>query len=429
MDFQQACATLLARQYLKKPASFSAVLTCLEKLGNPHRDMRMVHVAGTNGKGSVCALTAAVLSSSGVKTGLFTSPHLIDIRERIQIDGNLITEEQFARILSEVLEAEQEKMTFFELLTCAAFLHFQREGVGAAVIETGIGGRLDVTNIMENPALCIITSISFDHVEMLGDTLEAIAFEKAGIIKKGVPCLCGPLPPAAANVMEEKAASVHAPLTLLTKKDAFTPVETDWENGCAQISSPDGETYKLALLGEPQLINAALVSRAAKILNTRGFAISTTHIRQGFANVTWPGRFQVLRRENTMWILDGGHNPEAARNFARIFSASPFALEDPVFILGVMADKDYRAILNELAPLLRRVLVTRPPSLRALDPMALADATAEAAPDADIQVEASLENAMCAAQGAKAVVVAGSFYLAGAALSALKSDAKKPVKC
>jgi dihydrofolate synthase/folylpolyglutamate synthase len=432
MDFQQACEAVLARQHIKKSPSFSAILKCLERLGNPHRGLRAVHVAGTNGKGSVCALTAAALTASGAKTGMFTSPHLLDIRERIMVDGEMISRAEFAQAVANTLAAEPgvpEKLTFFEILTCAAFLHFKRRGVDAAVMETGIGGRLDVTNILENPALCIITSISLDHVQMLGDTVEKIAFEKAGIMKKGVPCVCGPLPSTAETVMAARAGECGAPLTLLRKSDAFAPVETDWEHGRSEIKSPQGKTYTLALLGETQSVNAAIVSQAVEILNTRGFAITDAHLRRAFATVNWPARFQVLHSGGTTWILDGGHNEEAAAGFARAFSASPFSLKRPIFIIGVMADKDYRAILRELAPLLNRVIATKPASPRALDPMALADAVAEAAPDADIQVESSLENAICAAQEAGTAVIIGSFYLAGAAIPLLKSNAITAGKC
>lgn len=424
MNFSRAVETALSRQTIKQHASLDAAARCLARLGDPQKSLRAVHVAGTNGKGSVSALLANTLSKAGFKTGLFISPHLVSIRERMQIDGVCVSEEGFARAIADVVAAEAGPLTFFELLTCAAFLHFAREKTDAAVIETGIGGRLDATSLLGNPAACVITSIAFDHAEMLGDTLAAIAAEKAGIIKRGAPCVCAGVPPEAARVIAEKAAAVAAPLYFMQQSDAFAVRRTDWEKGYAEIVSPSGETFRLGLLGETQAANAATTAKTLEILRGRGLPVTQENIRAGFETVNWPGRFQIIRRDERTLILDGSHNPEAARSFAATFAASPFADKAPVFIIGLMADKDYRAILAELAPLFKKVLVTRPASPRALDPRALADCAAQAAPDAEVEVHETLTDALAAARNAGVIVITGSFYLIGAALSALSATAK-----
>lgn len=415
---------MISRQNFVKKDGLGRVYAALKNLGNPHEKIRTVHVTGTNGKGSVCALFDSVFRAAGCKTGLFISPHLVSLTERIKINGAEMNESEFAALLEEVFKAGPD-LSFFELLTCMAFLCFARAKTDIAIIEVGIGGRLDTTNVLPKPELAVITSVDFDHKKYLGETLEEIAGQKAGIIKKGGVCLAPILPPPARRPVlleaQEKSAQAHflAPV--------FEIADYDWTRGAMRLRhKKTGDEFELGLMGPAQISNATLVYEGISIMNGNGFKVSRADIAKGFAAVDWPGRFQVLRAGRTDYILDGAHNPEAVRAFAETFSRSPFKDKDAVFVVGLLNDKDHLAILKTLAPIAANVVFTRPRSERAIDPYALADEFSRLRPGAVIEVEEDIEAALAAGSLTGTAVVLGSFYLVGSVLTILKARASEP---
>ncbi|NLO91048.1 MAG: bifunctional folylpolyglutamate synthase/dihydrofolate synthase [Elusimicrobia bacterium] len=424
--YARMAAKLVSKQNAPQKHGLTRLRAYLRSLGNPQDSFKSVHVTGTNGKGSVCAMTAEILRRSGCKTGLFISPHLADIRERIQIDGVPISRARFAGLLKELERTAPFPLTFFETLACAAFLHFARERVDYAVIEVGIGGRLDATNTLHAPEAAVITSIGLDHTVLLGGTVEKIAFEKAGIIKPGIPCVHGKLPAAALSVLRAKARACRSALRAPSGKNAFRPAGTDWDALKLRIRNKKGERFQLNLLGAHQALNASVAAETADILREKGAPITAKAVRDAFAGVYWPGRFQVLRRGGKIVVLDGGHNPEAALFFSKALSDSPLAGKKPVLVLGMLKDKDCRAIVSALRPHLSRVIATAPPSERALAPTALAELVLRERPDAEIEVHGDCDTALRCGLAFPCCAVAGSFYLVGAALRLHSSAVKKP---
>lgn len=419
MNYRSALAALEARQETRIELGLTRVRAHLARLGNPHEKVPAFHVAGTNGKGSTCAMLESVLRASGRRVGLYISPHLLTPRERIQVDGKPVSEREFARLTAKALRAEgKSKLTYFELLTSVAFLAFAEAGCDAAVLETGLGGRLDATNAVTRPLAAVVTSIDFDHMQFLGNTLGAIAREKAGIFKRGRPALCPELPAAAMRAMRRAAPN----LTVVRR--AWTARAVDWRRGVQVLRSPEGRDYRLSLLGARQGRNAAL-ARAA--VEASGLRVSESAWRRGLAAVRWPARFETIRLGPKTLIVDGGHNPEAARALAETWRRSPWSRRPARFVLGLMRDKDAAGVLGPLAPFLREAAVVRPPSPRAMEPLALADAVRRAAPRARVIVERDAKSALSAwrrdPKAPPVAVCAGSLYLAGAALKTVRRSA------
>lgn len=420
ISFEEAKKTLFSRQDLVKKDHLGRALACLEKLGNPHLGLKTVHVTGTNGKGSACALFEAAARAAGLKTGLFISPHLVSPAERISYCGEYIDEKEFAALFEEVYAAGPE-LGFFELLTCMAFLHFQRRKTDLAVIEVGIGGRFDTTNVLPKPVLSVITSVDYDHKKYLGATLPEIASQKAGIIKPGGVCLAPILPPEVRAVISKEAAEKAAQCHFFAP--VFEIAGRDWEkNRLTLRHKKTGELYPFGILGEAQASNATLVWEGLEIMRGMGWPISRAHAAAGFASVSWRARFQVLprtARRKTLFVIDGAHNEEAARAFSSTWKSSPFSGEPAVFVVGILQDKERRGILELLAPLAKKFIFTRPDSPRAADPCALADELSAIRPDAEVEVQEDIGAALSAAAKGGTAAVLGSFYLAGSALEIL----------
>jgi dihydrofolate synthase/folylpolyglutamate synthase len=351
---------------------------------------RFIHVAGTNGKGSVCAILAAICVTMGQRTGLYTSPHLVSFRERIRLGPNRIpevhVEEGIAKIRS-LIEGWDHSPTFFEVTTALALSWFQRQRAGIVILETGMGGRLDATNVV-TPAVSVITPIGFDHMQYLGDTLAEIAAEKAGIIKAGVPVVSAPQLPDAERVLREKAAGAGAPLNF--------------------IRQPLGDDWPLALPGRHQRWNAALAFAA---LIEAGLRPAPQKVREALEAVEWPGRFQ---RVNERLVIDGAHNPSAAAQLAGAWREE-FGEEKATVILGMLADKDAAGVVAALAPVAGRFICVPVRSPRGLPAAELARVIREKA--LPVTEAASLDAALVEAeQGGGRVLVAGSLFLAGEAL-------------
>lgn len=397
----------------------------LAALGNPQNAYLCLHVAGTNGKGSVCAMLESILRAQGYRTGRYTSPHLIRFNERIQVAGETIADDALRALIDEVETAAaslpahgQRDVTFFEFTTALAFLHFRQQGVEIAVLETGMGGRLDATNVV-TPAVSVITSIGWDHMAYLGDTLAKIAAEKAGIIKPGRPVVVGNLPEDALAVTRERARAVKAPLILASDRISVEVAAMTWSGQTLRISSDHASygTIHTSLPGHHQGANAALSVAVAEVLDDLGVTVGGDAVRRGLAGAVWPARGQLIASVPPT-LLDGAHNPEAAAALAA-WVRNVAGKKTPVgWVVGFLGDKDPAAFMHALGPLARRVWIVPVQSERA---MPTADVAQRLAFLPSIEVMPDLESGWRAAESwaraeAGAVVICGSLYLAGEVL-------------
>lgn len=332
-------------------------------LGNPERGLRVVHVGGSNGKGSVCVMIASALEEAGHKTGLYTSPHLVRFHERIQVDGKEMSEAELERAwarLRPALDAFPEA-TYFECATALAFQHFADARVDVVVLEVGLGGRLDATNVIDAPLVTAVTNISLEHTEILGDTEAAIAREKGGIVKPRVPLVTGARG-AALDVLREIAREKLAPLRVMGDDFVAIPsapgaFETDGLREYGEV--------RIALEGAHQVENAAISLAALDVIDARGLAVPADAALRGLARARWPGRLQRIPGAPTI-LLDGAHNPAGMRALAAHLATLP---KKPVVVFGALKDKDWRAMVETLAPVVSDAIVTRVPlAARALEP-------------------------------------------------------------
>jgi dihydrofolate synthase/folylpolyglutamate synthase len=405
--------------------------TLLARLGDPQRTYGVTHIAGTKGKGSTSAMLESILRAAGQHTGLYTQPDLHTFRERIRIDGQVIAGERLIALLPRMRQAladigdTQGTYITYEVSTALAFLAFRAAGVDHAVIEVGLGGRLDATNVVE-PMMTAITSISYDHMAILGNTLGEIAGEKAGIIKEGVPVVCSAQASEAVAAIERVAAIRHAPLVRIGP--VGSNCDYTWSPGAAEqtrqffdVTTPTGSYagLELALLGEHQIENATVALALAEGLRARGLALDEAAIRAGLRTVRWPGRLQIVGHE-PLAVVDSAHN---ADSFAHLFAAlrRHFTWDRLLLVIGLMADKDLRGVAAEIARSgAARVYTTAAAIPRAASPEQLASILAEAAPALDvipaISTGLALTAALADAGPRDLVCVAGSVYLAGEAL-------------
>ena len=396
----------------------------LFRLGNPHLAAKSVHIAGTKGKGSVAAMVTAVLIASGYTTGLYTSPHLNDLRERIRVNGELITEGELIalveRLKPEVEIVNQEatygELTTFELLTALGFAHFKLKGVDFQVVEVGLGGRLDATNVIQ-PEVGIITSISLDHTDVLGNSLAEIAREKAGIIKPGSMVVTSPQLDEVAQVIEKACLNCDAGLVRVDRDVVWQSLGFDAERQLLQVKGKLG-SYKLSipLLGRYQLENAATAVAALEVLAGKGFKISRDSIINGLAQVSWPGRFQILSHRPLL-VVDGAHNPDSARKLKQSL-VQYFAFDRAILVIGVSSDKDVAGIISELVPLFDKVIVTRSrhPRAMSLEQLIAVFRRCGIEVQAVEAVSEALSLALSMAGARDLVCVAGSLFAVGEAI-------------
>lgn len=420
MTFEEAKDILLKKQIYIKKDGLDRVYNVLEKLGNPQESFKAIHVTGTNGKGSVCAAMESVLKHSGYKTGFFSSPHLVCMRERIRFCGEMIEKEEFAALFKRVFEIS-DKISFFEILTCMAFLYFKEKSVDIAFIEVGIGGKYDTTNVLPPGALCIISSVGIDHTKYLGADLVSIARQKAGIIKKGSVCLAYSEDKNVRAVIKEEAEKNEGEVIFI--EPAYKVEDYDWLRGSMILRDlKDNKKIEYGLIGENQAINASIAKVGLEILARKSFKnIDAAAISVGFKNIHLEGRFQIIKDEKNTFILDGSHNSEAMEAFARTFKESPFTGEDTAFVIGILDDKNHLKMLKALYPFLKKAIFTKTASARAIDPCVLADEMAKLNPEIETEVHDDFNAAFLSATKSKNVVVTGSFYLAGAALEIIKT--------
>ena len=427
LTYQQALLFLYDLQKFGIKLGLKKITTLLAELGHPQQGMDFVHIAGTNGKGSTAAQIESILRQAGYKTGLFTSPHLFRFTERIQVSGQQIGTDQVVEFVRLMKPKIQElKCTFFETVTAMAMWHFAAQKVDVTVLETGMGGRLDATNVV-TPLLSVITNISLEHCQYLGHNISEIAQEKAAIVKERGEVVCGQMAPEALEVIREFSR---------TKQARFHRVEDEvkWKGECL---SPQGTVFSYSsvdscyqrlqtpLVGRHQLENAVLATRAAEILRQRGFRIGEEQIRLGLLSVNWPGRLQTVAR-NPLTVLDVAHNPAGA---AALQKALPeiFCFPRLILVFGVMEDKDYPAMLEVLLPGVDLVVATQPQTERALDAEALAALVRKKQVECLVEpsVVKAYRLARKVAQSDDLVCVTGSHFSVGEILEHLQRASKE----
>jgi len=407
----------------------------LERLGWPDRAYPTVHIAGTNGKGSTAAFLEVILRDAGFRTGLNTSPHLERINERFRINGEELADEKFADTFTRIHDVIEELLaegklrahpTYFECVTALAFEVFARERVEFGVIEVGLGGRLDATNII-TPVVSVITRIDFDHENYLGHSLKEIASEKAGILKYHVPAVSAPQLPEAREVIRARARELNCPL--LETQEAFRIQRESVEDGCMRATVKEvstSATFELAprLPGRFQLQNALNAVAAARLLQARNFRITIENIERGVAAAQWPGRLEKIHSQPDIY-LDGAHNPGAARELA-LFLEENFAGSKIYLIYGAMRDKAVDEVAGSLFPLASEVIFTQPGNPRAVSPAQLANLAGHHAAHFTVinDADAALDATLAKAGPEDAIIITGSLYLVGQLRHAWKQRRK-----
>ena len=405
-------------RYTPETHNLARVRQLLAAAGNPHTRFPAVHIAGTKGKGSAAAMCEACLRAAGYHTGFYVSPHLHTFRERIQVDRRKIARDKVVALVEEIrpLVERVPGVTYFEAITAMGLLYFARSEVDVAVVEVGLGGRLDATNILM-PDVSVITSLSLEHTYLLGDTLAEIAYEKAGIIKPGIPVVSAPQRAEAIKVIKAISQERESPLTEIGRDWDYEPGPADLDGQAFAArritggsSELDGEHW-IPLLGRHQLENATSVIAALDIIRQRGFCIPAEAVRQGLRNVYWPGRMEILSREPLV-VADGAHNPYSAQTLREALEEW-FPGQRWVLIFGASADKDITGLLRTLLPISDYVIVTRSDHPRAAAPVELADAVASVGGGAEVSVNVrkSLRRGLAMIEPDIGLLVTGSIHL------------------
>ncbi len=381
-------------------------------LGDPQNKLKYIHVAGTNGKGSFCAMTDSILRKAGYKVGLFTSPYIVEFNERMRINGENISNEELCELveyIKPIADKMTDKPTEFELITALAFLYFARHDCDVVVLECGLGGRLDATNIIKTPILSVITGIALDHTSILGDTVEKIAAEKAGIIKKDTPVLWCGKDNSAKQVISDRAKEIGAPIL---KVDRSTLKINEMTLSGTSFDYGERQGMTLSLLGTYQPENATNVLTAIDTLNSLGFRIDDKAIYEGLRAVRWQARFEVINKDPLV-IADGGHNPEGIDSAVRSIEKY-FGDEKVGIVTGVMADKDYNYMADRIASVAEKVFTLTPDNPRALDAESYAKVFSSLGVDstACASVDNAVKNALdWAKKNNKPIISLGSLYM------------------
>lgn len=413
MTIQETLDFIHRTSWMKSRPGLERITELMHLLGDPQKNLRFIHVAGTNGKGSTTAMLSSVLRKAGYRTGMYTSPHLWRVHERFCINGEDISDEELCAVAEEVRPAAdqmEDQPTEFEIITAMALVWFARKQCDVVVWEVGMGGRLDATNVIDMPEVAVIASISLDHTSILGDTLAKIAGEKAGIIKPGCQVVLYGQSDEVEDVVRAKCAACGAHLTI-TDKDQPAPEILGLEGQV--ITYRQRTELRLNLLGEYQYRNAGTVLDTIDVLRTRGFAIPEEAVVEGMAAAVWPSRFELLQK-NPPVLLDGAHNPDAVDQLARCLERY-LPGQKVGFVMGVMADKDYDFMIRRIAPLAAWFVVEAPEGDRALSSDRLRQTVADIA-NVPVVDGGSVENAVKLAlerQGDTPVCIFGSLYQAG----------------
>lgn len=410
-------------QYTARRMNLTRTSKLLAALGNPHRSFRSAHVAGTKGKGSTCAMLAAMLGACGYKVGLYTSPHIMDVRERILVDGEMIPQTAFGKAVAVVVNAAKKAkltdLTFFEVMTAAAFHHFAKSGIEIAVVETGLGGRLDCTNVI-HPDVVGITSISYDHMQQLGNTLVEIAREKTGVIKKGIPVVSAPQRPEVRETIRAAAEAMHAPLRMANEDSDFSyRFEFSRAVGrhtriCLTTPTSRFEHLHVPLLGEHQAMNCGVALNMLDQLKGRGFTIDDQKAMAGLAEVKLAGRMEIIH-EDPRILVDGAHNASSIDALMRAIGQN-IPYDSMVVVFGCQRNKDIQGMIRRIQLGADKIVFTRSSSAQAADPHDLAaeynEVSGKIAQVAETLPEA-VRIAQCAVSKGDLICITGSFYLVG----------------
>ncbi len=423
LTFHEAQEFLFSRQQFTWKLGLDRMARIMEEFGNPQNRFPCVHIAGTNGKGSVTAMLESVCRQAGLKTGMYTSPHLVSVLERIQVGGVMMGEQDFADLVSQLKPAiERLGCTFFEAVTAIAFLYFTNRKIDIALLEVGLGGRLDATNIV-TPLVSVITDISFDHTEHLGDTLAKIAVEKAGIIKKDVPCVIGQLPSVAEEVISNACAVIHSPLYRSRQDCRIRGLRMQATGSLFELEC-DGflqAPVALALAGPHQVKNCCTVVRTAQSMQQAGIELSHAAIINGLQKVHWPGRFQTVSMDPTV-IIDVAHNAASMKSLCWMLK-SFYPDFEIALILGVLKDKDYRRMIATMRGVATRILGVQAQTPKSLDVRSLAEESEkQSIPfSAFSTVADAVEFAFKEYRRQELVCITGSHYVVGEAMIKIKS--------
>lgn len=423
MDYHQAWTFLDNLQFFKIKLGLEAMERFLEQVDTPQKQLSCVHIGGTNGKGSVGATLLSILTTAGYRVGLYTSPHLSSVRERFRIGNTCISEKDFAELTTEIVTIlGRDQITYFEFTTTLALLWFSRQQVDLALMEVGMGGRLDATNVI-TPLVSIITNVSMDHEQYLGTTLEAVAGEKAGIIKPGIPVVSGVADDISREILVNRCAQQHSPLYIFGPDFFGAKISTaHWEY--TGLNKKKYTRLPLAMRGDYQISNAALALTAIELLQPHGFKAQLEHLHKGLAETHWPGRLEEFQLEGKHFLLDGAHNPAGVQALARALQ-NEMTYDRLVLVWGAMADKDISTTLKTIAPFADHILFTRPESDRSAAPKTLLDnlpTSLQQRADTTEDVETALQKARQRATKDDLICVAGSLYLVGRARQILLGE-------
>lgn len=364
--------------YEKNPArkrqffNLEKIKILTDLFGNPQNDYPSVHVTGTKGKGSVCSILSHILKENGFKVGLYTSPHLKDVRERMKINNKDIDKKELALLVEELKKKVEKigppfKPSFFETYTVLAFNYFKREKIDIGIFEVGMGGRLDATNVLR-PLACAVTSISYDHTKELGEELSSIAREKAGIIKKGAISVSAPQEKTVLDILKDKCKGLGSRLIVVGRDIKFKSVSYSDKKEVFDIKSPSRiyKNLEMRLLGEHQLINCAVALGLVEALNSKGFEISESSVHKGVLKTEWPGRCEIVEKRPTV-ILDSAHNRASALALKKTIRRN-FNYTKLILILSISFNKDIKGICDELVPLARKIIITKAEKRRSAEP-------------------------------------------------------------
>ena len=403
----------------------------MDKMGNPHQKYPVVHIAGTKGKGSTSVLIAAVLQNSGYKAGLYTSPHLHDYCERIQVNQVPISHEDLVRQVNSIQSpvAAVPEITTFEITTAIGFQYFAEQKVDIAIVEVGLGGRLDATNVVK-PILSVITSLSYDHMIILGDTIEKIAVEKAGIIKKNIPVVIAPQGfPEVNSVLEDIAKTNESQIIFVDKEYAYTSQSHSLEGqrfslSRISLSKQKPKNYSISLLGYHQIENAATARAALEVIKTKGFMITEDNVAEGFRSANWPCRFEIIKKKPLV-IVDSAHNVDSAEKLQA--TVKEYLKNKKItLIFGASEDKDIHGMFEALFPIVDDIIVTKSIHPRAFEPENLAEIASQL--KREVKISQSIEEALELGTGKSAndvVLITGSIFVAAAAKEILTKEKSK----
>ncbi|MDR1941398.1 MAG: bifunctional folylpolyglutamate synthase/dihydrofolate synthase [Endomicrobium sp.] len=407
------------KEYEGMKPGLSRIKKFLKLCASPHDKIQCVHIAGTNAKGSVAAIISSALRSSGYKTALYISPHLLDITERISVNGKNISKRAFNRLSGKYYNlAKKCRLSYFEYITAIAFIYFALEKVDIAVIETGLGGRFDATNVIKNPLACIITSIGFDHREILGRSLSQIAFEKAGIIKKGSPVICGKMPQAALKVIEQKSAPFVFGKQFKISRAQYDKIKNiqSFDYSGTRIKLED---VKISLLGEHQLQNAAVALCALELMPEKNFVFDEKRVKNGLRKAFLPARLDLRKTPSgAQLLIDGAHNAQAIETFVSFYKKYCGA-KKRAFIFAAMKEKDYKRILRALAPFANRFIFPTLANDRAVSPVILEREVLKLNAKVKTVKNVSVKEALSTIKSGEKAAAAGSLYLAGEILKTI----------